>query len=159
LMRTIAFLTQKGGAGKTTLAASLAVAAAGAGERVIALDLDPQASLARWGKRREAANVPNKVMIDQLEGERLPRLRGEAEGRIRPQSVPADLPQFASERRGKRPNAPWSSSRAFVVCAHRFSGCDCRGPRCYRIRPREQSGAGNRGVLDLGSRSVGRVQK
>jgi chromosome partitioning protein len=80
LMRTIAFLTQKGGAGKTTLAASLAVAAAGAGERVIVLDLDPQASLARWGKRREAANVPNKVMIDQLEGERLPRLRAFLDG-------------------------------------------------------------------------------
>ena len=80
LMRTIAFLTQKGGAGKTTLAASLAVAAAGAGERVIVLDLDPQASLACWGKRREAANVPSKVIIDQLEGERLPRLREFLEG-------------------------------------------------------------------------------
>lgn len=80
LMRTIAFLTQKGGAGKTTLAATLAVAAAGAGERVILLDLDPQASLARWGKRREAANVPYKVMIDQLEGERLPRLRAFLDG-------------------------------------------------------------------------------
>jgi len=50
-MRTIALLTQKGGAGRTTLAASLAVAAAHAGETVIALDLDPQASLSRWGKR------------------------------------------------------------------------------------------------------------
>src|ERR1700733_2863815 len=79
-MRPIAFLTQKGGAGKPPPAASLAVAAAGAGERVIALDLDPQASLARWGKRREAAKVPNKVMIDQLEGERLPRLRAFLEG-------------------------------------------------------------------------------
>ena len=47
-MHTIALLTQKGGAGKTTLAASLAVAAAMAGEKVIALDLDPQGSLARW---------------------------------------------------------------------------------------------------------------
>ena len=80
LMRTIAFLTQKGGAGKTTLAASLAVAAAGADERVIVLDLDPQASLARWGKRRESANVPSKVIIDQLEGERLPQLRAFLEG-------------------------------------------------------------------------------
>ena len=79
-MRTIAFLTQKGGAGKTTLAASLAVAAAHAGERVIALDLDPQASLLRWGKRREAANAPNKVMIEPLEGERLPHLRAILEG-------------------------------------------------------------------------------
>jgi chromosome partitioning protein len=80
LMRTIAFVTQKGGTGKTTLAASLAVAAAAAGERVIALDLDPQASLVRWGKCREAANVPNKVMIEPLEGERLPQLRAILEG-------------------------------------------------------------------------------
>jgi chromosome partitioning protein len=79
-MRTIALLTQKGGAGRTTLAASLAVAAAQAGERVIALDLDPQASLTRWGKRREAANAPDKVMIEPLEGERLPRLRDIIEG-------------------------------------------------------------------------------
>src|SRR5262249_58275766 len=52
LMRSIAFLTQKGGAGKTTLAASLAEMAASTGERVIALDLDPQQSLTRWGKPR-----------------------------------------------------------------------------------------------------------
>jgi chromosome partitioning protein len=75
-MRTIAFLTQKGGAGKTTLAASLAVAAAAAGERVVALDFDPQASLARWGKRREAANVPHIVVVEPLEVDRLPRLGG-----------------------------------------------------------------------------------
>jgi chromosome partitioning protein len=79
-MHTIALLTQKGGAGKTTLAASLAVAAAGAGEKVIALDLDPQGSLARWGRRREAANAPNTVMVEPLECERLPRLRAILEG-------------------------------------------------------------------------------
>ena len=70
-MRTIAFLTQKGGAGKTTLAASLAAAAVHAGETVIALDLDPQASLLRWGKYREATHAPNKVVIEPLESERL----------------------------------------------------------------------------------------
>jgi chromosome partitioning protein len=79
-MRTIAFLTQKGGAGKTTLAASVAVAAAHAGEKVIALDLDPQASLFRWGQRRDAANAPAKIVIEPLEGERLPRLRSILEG-------------------------------------------------------------------------------
>ena len=74
-MRTIAFLTQKGGTGKTTLAASLAVAAAGAGERVIALDLDPQASLVRWGKRRENAASSSTVLVEPLESERLLRIR------------------------------------------------------------------------------------
>jgi chromosome partitioning protein len=79
-MRTIAFLTQKGGTGKTTLAASLAVAAAQSGERVIALDLDPQGSLARWGERRMAANVKYQVMVEPLERDRLPRLRAILEG-------------------------------------------------------------------------------
>jgi chromosome partitioning protein len=74
-MRTIAFLTQKGGAGKTTLAASLAAVAVNAGERVIALDLDPQASLLRWGQYRGAASVPNKVVIEPLESERLSHLQ------------------------------------------------------------------------------------
>ncbi len=79
-MRTVALLTQKGGAGKTTLAASLAVAAAGAGERVIALDLDPQASLVRWGKRREAAHAPNTVITEPFEAERLRRLGAVIDG-------------------------------------------------------------------------------
>jgi chromosome partitioning protein len=79
-MRTIALLTQKGGTGKTTLVASLAVAAADAGERVIALDLDGQASLVRWGERRAAANPRNKVIVEPLERERLPRLRAILQG-------------------------------------------------------------------------------
>lgn len=79
-MRAIAFLTQKGGAGKTTLAASLAEIAASMGEKVIALDLDPQQSLVRWGKRRESANPRNKVIVEPLERERLPRLRAILEG-------------------------------------------------------------------------------
>jgi chromosome partitioning protein len=54
-MRTIAFVTQKGGAGKSTLATSLAVAALQDGERVIVLDLDPQQSVLSWSRRREAA--------------------------------------------------------------------------------------------------------
>lgn len=79
-MRTIALLTQKGGAGRTTLAASLAVAAAHGGETVVALDLDPQGALLRWGKRREAANARKKVIIEPLERECLPRVRAILDG-------------------------------------------------------------------------------
>lgn len=51
-MRVLTLTTQKGGSGKTTLATSLAVIAAQSGERVIALDTDPQGTLTAWGKRR-----------------------------------------------------------------------------------------------------------
>ena len=57
-MRTIALVTQKGGAGKSTLASSLAVAAHEAGERVCLIDLDPQATLTTWGRTRGETDVP-----------------------------------------------------------------------------------------------------
>jgi len=51
----ITFAQQKGGAGKTTVAAHLAVAYALAGRRVAVLDVDPQGSLGEWFERREAS--------------------------------------------------------------------------------------------------------
>ena len=44
-MRTIAVLNQKGGVGKTTSVANTAAALAGAGRKVVVVDLDPQAHL------------------------------------------------------------------------------------------------------------------
>jgi chromosome partitioning protein len=54
-MHTVVLASQKGGAGKTTLAAHLAVAAeeAGAGP-VVLIDTDPQGSLSAWWNVREA---------------------------------------------------------------------------------------------------------
>jgi chromosome partitioning protein len=51
-MRIISMTSQKGGSGKSTLTASLAVAAAKDKETVLAIDLDPQATLKKWGDRR-----------------------------------------------------------------------------------------------------------
>jgi chromosome partitioning protein len=52
--RVITIAQQKGGSGKTTLAAHLAVAAARAnGTRVAILDTDPQGSLGRWYMTRD----------------------------------------------------------------------------------------------------------
>lgn len=54
-MRSIAVVSRKGGSGKTTLAAHLAVAAHRAQAGCVALmDTDPQASLADWWNAREA---------------------------------------------------------------------------------------------------------
>jgi chromosome partitioning protein len=52
--RVITIAQRKGGAGKTTLAAQLAVAWARSGARVAVLDIDPQGSLAAWAGLRRA---------------------------------------------------------------------------------------------------------
>lgn len=54
-MYTVAVISQKGGAGKTTLALHIAVASEQAGKRAAIVDLDPQASASRWKDRREGS--------------------------------------------------------------------------------------------------------
>ena len=53
-MFTVAFLSQKGGAGKTTLACAMAVAGERAGLASVLVDLDPQASASKWSDLRDA---------------------------------------------------------------------------------------------------------
>jgi chromosome partitioning protein len=55
-MKTVSILSQKGGTGKTTLSLHLAVAALQAGQAVVVIDLDPQASSAGWKDSRRAEN-------------------------------------------------------------------------------------------------------
>ena len=56
-MQTIAFVTQKGGSGKSTIASSLAVAAHEQKEKVCVIDMDPQGSVANWSKTRGARDI------------------------------------------------------------------------------------------------------
>ena len=52
-MKVVAVLSEKGGAGKTTLAVHLATAAHLAGQNSAILDLDPQGSAYAWADRRK----------------------------------------------------------------------------------------------------------
>ena len=53
--RTVAIVSQKGGAGKTTLAIHLAAAATRAGQISLVVDTDPQASASQWAEWRQGA--------------------------------------------------------------------------------------------------------
>lgn len=77
-MKIIAIISQKGGAGKTTLAVHLAVAAELAGKTAVIIDLDPQASASNWKDSRtaevpvvvssQAARLPNILQTAEDEG-------------------------------------------------------------------------------------------
>lgn len=61
----VAFLSQKGGVGKSTLARSLGVVASRAGLRVLVGDLDPQQrTLMRWLKTRSDLDLKPRVHVE-----------------------------------------------------------------------------------------------
>jgi chromosome partitioning protein len=76
-LKTISFISQKGGVGKTTLAIHLAVAYAADGLNVVILDLDPQASAAEWKDFRDE-EMPGVIAMPSS---RLPKVLKELEDR------------------------------------------------------------------------------
>ena len=75
-VKIVSVIAQKGGAGKTTLSLILACAAAAEGLSAVVVDLDPQASAASWGDRRES-DVPAVV---PAQAPRLARILAAAAG-------------------------------------------------------------------------------
>lgn len=80
--KVLTIAQQKGGAGKTTLAAQLAVAFAALGRRVALIDIDPQRSLAAWHKVRSEDGIgpAHPLHLSEVAGYRatneISRLRG-----------------------------------------------------------------------------------
>src|SRR5215207_5894941 len=62
-MRTIAFVTQKGGSGKSTLCINLSIAGQGAGRSVCILGMDRQATVSDWSESREG-DGPEVAQVD-----------------------------------------------------------------------------------------------
>ena len=71
--KIIAVAQQKGGAGKTTVAAHLAVAFTAARKDVAVVDIDPQQSLAAWYQRREArfGDAGAGLLVSRIKGWRV----------------------------------------------------------------------------------------
>ena len=72
--KIITIAQQKGGAGKTTIAAHLAIAFSQRGKRVAAIDIDPQGSFTQWHKIREEkfGEGFTGIQFSSISGWRLP---------------------------------------------------------------------------------------
>ena len=69
-MKRLVILSRKGGAGKTTIAVNLAVAADRFGLAAAVIDIDPQISAARWGDSRKSESPA----VISAHAERLPQI-------------------------------------------------------------------------------------
>lgn len=84
--KVITIAQQKGGAGKTTLAAHLAVAWTTQKKKVAVVDIDPQMSLTTWFRLREEArgDAGAGLLVNQIKGW---RVRNEVESLAREHDV------------------------------------------------------------------------
>ena len=68
-MQVICLLSQKGGAGKSTVVQSLAVCADQHGQSTLIVELDPQGTLKDWSNRRKADSPPVHQTLPQSIGD------------------------------------------------------------------------------------------
>jgi chromosome partitioning protein len=73
-MKTIAIISQKGGAGKTTMAINLALVAETAKKSTAVIDLDPQASATGWGDHRKTDHGTDRPAVISAQAARLPQV-------------------------------------------------------------------------------------
>jgi chromosome partitioning protein len=69
--KIIAIIQQKGGTGKTTMAAHISTILAQSGKNIAMLDIDPQASLTAWHSRREKSLKSTNLKLYTKAGWRL----------------------------------------------------------------------------------------
>ena len=116
-MKVIAVAINKGGAGKTTTAKSIATAAAEAGLNVLILDMDTQQNSVKWGRRRASQ-----------QGNPLPLVRFTTEGDLadelaRAKAAGCDL-AIIDTPPGRSSEAPAASGRPRVdPIRRRGRGC------------------------------------
>src|SRR5450759_675019 len=95
-MRTIVLASQKGGSGKTTIAAHLAVALERAGQGpAVLIDTDPQGSLARWWNKRDAPSPAFADATVRQLSEKLAALKADGFAWCVVDTPPADSEQNA----------------------------------------------------------------
>ncbi len=73
-MKIVSIITQKGGAGKTTIATALAVAAQKDGLNTAILDLDDQATSCFWGDIRTSQDHSPALAVKDVKAVRLPHV-------------------------------------------------------------------------------------
>jgi len=100
----VAIVSPKGGAGKTTLTAGLAGAAAICGKSCTIIDLDPQASITNWSDRRDEADDKISVVSCQV-GRMKKAIEAAAE---------ADL--IVIDTAGRNDNSALESARIADIC-------------------------------------------
>ena len=80
-MNTIALLCQKGGAGKSMTAITLAVAAEQTGKTAVIIDLDPQGTACNWSDRRQQRQGITTPLVIDAQPSRLPNTLAKARER------------------------------------------------------------------------------